>query len=164
MKTFHLSPLLKKILIGVGILLLGILATCVVIETARSRKASADSLTAQQNFEAEYAKIVSQKTNAYELVQTGLRQSEINLPAFALISSTRATEIKTDYRDAWLALGLAQFRQSDFPAALTSFQKAEKLDPIYAQTYEFLRFAYEAVEDQASAQKAAEKYAFLTKK
>ncbi len=158
------KPIVIKILIGLGILILGLIATLVALDTAKSRRSAVLLEEKARQIEAQFAQSVAKKNNAGELAKSGLRQLNINLPNFALTSLKRATEIQPNYRDGWLALGWVQFKTNDFPAALASFQTAEKLDPINAKTYELLKISYEKLEDAASAGKAAEKYDFLTKK
>lgn len=164
LNNIAIKPILIKILIVIAILLLGLLASCITIEKVKSRKFAAEMARFHQEVLANYKAQVAQNSDAYYLTKTGLRQLEINLPDLALISLKHATEIKTDYRDAHLALGIAQFQTGDFTAALTSFQQAEKLDPIYAKTYEFLKITYEKLEDSAGAQKASEKHEYLSRK
>lgn len=143
-------------------MLLGLLATFIVMERAKSNQEIAEISRLNQEINDKYAQNVSQKTDASALAKNGLRQLNINLPNFALISLKRATDINQNYRDGWLALGLAQFRTNDFKNALASYRAAEKLDPIYAKTYELLKIAYEQIGDAASAAKAEEKYDFLS--
>jgi len=163
MKTI-INPLFTKIIIAIGVVVLIILSIFCVIETAKSRRLTEENAKRHQETIDQYTEDIKQKNDAYILAKTGLRQLNSDLLDFSLISLGRAVELKQDYRDAWLALGSAQFKNNDIRGALASFQKAEKLDPIYAQTYEFLKITYEKLADAASAQKAAEKYAFLTKK
>lgn len=152
-----------KILIAIGILLLGLLASMIVFETAYSRLTAGLSESEKQ-VEKQIVAQIAQQTDAYKLTKNGLRQLNINLPNLALISLKRATEIEKNYRDAWLALGLAQLKTGDIKTALASFQTAEKLDPINAKTYEFLKIVYEKVGQLESAKVAQEKYEFLTKR
>lgn len=163
-RKIEIKPIVIKILIGIGILLLGLLMACLFIQTAHSRKTAELLDDNLKQIEAEYAQKVAQDNDAGKLTKSGLRQLNINLPNLALISLNRATQVQQNYRDGWLALGLAQLKTGDIKAALISFQAAEKLDPINAKTYELLKIAYEKLEDTASAQKASEKYEFLTKR
>lgn len=163
MKT-SIKPFFIKLLITIAILLLILLAICIAMETVKSRGITQENAQRHQEILANYTAQVAQKTDAFALTKSGLHQLEINLPDLALISLKHATELNQNYRDAFLALGLAQFKTRDFKGALASFQAAERLDPIYAKTYEFLKITYEKLEDKESAQKAEEKYAFLTKR
>lgn len=155
--------LLIKILLAFAMLLLGLLATLGFIQTAHSRAEAEKLRAAEAQIIANYKANIDKKTDADALTKTGLRQLNINLPGLALITLKRAVEVQKNYRDAWLALGLAQFKTGDIGGALISFQSAEKLDPINAKTYELLRIAYETVGDASAAAKADEKYKFLSK-
>jgi len=162
MKTLTINSILIKILTVAGVLLAGFLSSLLVAQKVYSRM-TADINNGLAQIESQYSQELAQETDAEKLVKTGVRQSDVNLPALALISLNRATTIEPNYRDGWLALGLAQFKTGDTKAALDSFQAAEKLDPICAKTYELLKMAYEKLDDPASAQKAQEKWDFLTK-
>lgn len=163
-RKIELKPIVVKIIIGVAIFILGLIATCIALQTAHSQR----DAKITQEFAAQildnYKINVSKKIDAYALTKSGLRQLNINLPNLSLISLKRATEIEPNYRDAWLALGLTQLNTGDVKTALISFQTAEKLDPINAKTYELLKIAYGKLEDAGGSQKAEEKWKFLTKK
>lgn len=111
----------------------------------------------------DYKKVIDTKTDPYILTVNGTRYLKKNLPDLAIISLERTTQIEKGYRDGWLALGLAQLELADYKSALSSFQEAEKIDPINAKTYEYLEIAYKKLEQSDSAARAQTKYEFLTK-
>lgn len=152
-----------KILIVIGILLAGLLSSILIGQKVYAQM-TANLDQGLKQIESEYSQTVAQRTDANALVKAGLHQADANVPDLALISLKRATQLQPNYRDGWLALGLAQLKTNDVKAALVSFQTAEKLDPINPKTYELLKIAYERLEDMAGAKTAQDKFDFLTKK
>jgi len=125
-------------------------------------------LNSQRNItkklEKTYAAEIESHSDVNALMTSGLQLLRGNQINCAIINFKRVTELEKNYRDGWLYLGIAELQNSDPETALISLQAAEKLDPINPLTYQYLTMAYEQTDDIDSAQKAREKYEYLTKK
>ncbi|MEI6039902.1 MAG: hypothetical protein WCP93_00965 [Candidatus Berkelbacteria bacterium] len=110
-----------------------------------------------------YTEEIKNETNPNILIESGLKQLENGQPELAMISLKKAVTVEPNFRDGWLTLGLAQYTQKDYQAALTSFLAAEKIDPINAQTYHFLNLTYTKLKQKDLALIAQEKFVFLNK-
>lgn len=152
-----------KLLFIFGILLFGFGVSLFIYQSVYAQELKSINSEHEKQL-ADYKKLIETKTDAYQLTLNGLRYLKKDMPDLALLSLARSTEIDKNYRDGWLALGLAQLESADYKSALSSFQEAEKIDPINAKTYEYLKIAYEKLDQTESAQKAQEKYEYLTRK
>lgn len=153
----------SKILLTLAILIIGLAIALMIFKISYSRQTEGID-THIKEMENNYSQMVAKKTNVYTLTKIGLHQTDIGLTDMALISLHRATSLEKNYRDSWLALGLAQIQKMDYVSALTSLKIAEKLDPINPKTYELLNLVYQKMDNSELAQAAQEKYKFLTKK
>jgi len=120
--------------------------------------ASNDALNKQ------YAQEIESQTNVNFLMDMGYKLLNGNQTDAAIVNFKRVTVLEKNYRDGWLYLGIAQLKNNQAGEALSNLQTAEKLDPINPQTYEYLIIAYEKTDNQEAAQKAREKYDFLTER
>jgi len=110
-----------------------------------------------------YSKSLEKQTNVYALAKRGLRQINLNQPAYACATMKRATQLDDKYRDAWFLLGTAYLKNGQTTEAIQSLEKAAALDPIYAPTFKILASAYNQAKNEAKAAAAQNKYDFLTK-
>lgn len=114
--------------------------------------------------QAAYTDRISKSTDFLSLLKNGKRLMDNNVLDLANINLTRATALDATYRDAWICLGYTALKLNDVSRSIEALKKAQELDPIYAKTYEILALAYRQNNDLESANKAQEKYDFLTKK
>jgi len=152
-----------KIIIAIAILCLGAAGSYAAYFVAYNnwtKGINEDLVKSQQA----YTDKIGKSTDTYALVKNGKRLMENKMLDFANTNLTRATEIDANYRDAWVCLGYTALKMNNTSRALEALKKAESLDPIYATTYELLNLAYKQNKDPDSAQKAQEKFEFLTKK
>jgi len=112
----------------------------------------------------QYAQEIKGQTNVNSLMDTGYKLLNGNQVEAAILNFKRVTVLEKNYCDGWLYLGIAELKNNQAEEALPNIQTAEKLDPINIQTYQYLIIAYEQTGDKEAAQKAQEKYDFLTKK
>jgi len=111
-----------------------------------------------------YAQEIESQTNVNSLMDMGYKLLNGNQVEAAILNFKRVTVLEKNYRDGWLYLGIAELKNNQTEESLPNLQTAEKLDPINIQTYQYLVIAYEQTGDKEAAQKAQEKYQFLTKK
>jgi len=110
----------------------------------------------------QYAQEIESQTNVNSLMDMGYKLLNGNQVEAAILNFQRVTVLEKSYRDGWLYLGIAELKNNQPDVALPNLQTAEKLDPINIQTYEYLIIAYEQTGDKEAAQKALEKYNYLT--
>lgn len=152
-----------KIFLITGVLLIGFgVSVFLYASTLDQETKKIQAEHAQQM--ALYKQKIDQQTDVNHLTQFATHLLEINLPDLALINMEKATSLDKNYRDGWLGLGLAQFETKDYKNALSSFQEAEKLDPINPPTYKYLSITYQKLEKTDLAKEAQRKYELLAEK
>ena len=150
-----------KLLFVLAVLLVGITASFLVYSLLCSHWTKE---TETNQYQKAYIQNLTQETDVNVLAGRSLKLIKAQQVDWAILTLKKAVEIQPGYRDAWVLLGYIQLLSSDNNSALESLKAAEKLDPINPKTYELLKITYEKLNDQDSAQKAEEKFEYLTKK
>jgi tetratricopeptide (TPR) repeat protein len=154
---------LPKILIFVCVILIGAF-TSLICYKQTYQNLTTDLKTKEKLAVFYYEQAINNRTDAYTLTKTGLRQLDTNMPELALISLKRATVAAEDYRDGWLGLGLAQFETGDYINAAESLKVAEALDPINSKTYQLQEATYLKLKQKDLSQTAKTKADFFGKR
>jgi len=118
---------------------------------------------ALENFINIYSNKINLVDDPNELAKMGTIFFKTGFNDLALLSFKKASVLSPLWRDAWVWRGYAELKTNQPKAALTSLKKAENLDPIYPLTYQFLTDAYKLTGDAVSAEKAQEKFVYLSK-
>lgn len=154
MSTFY------KIWLIIGVLFVGAAVSLICYQVILSRESTVSSLQERALLD-QYRRQISTETNAYKLTVSGLRQFDHNLPEMSLITLKRATESDKNYRDAWIALGIAELEVRSATEALDSLKVAQTIDPIHAETYKYMGIAYERLADQEGIKLCQDKQKML---
>ena len=117
--------------------------------------------------------LVDSDKNSFELIVLGKNMLDKNLIDGALVCFKVASEKDKNYRDAFFYLGYSYLKKTEKQNnnetteqennAKEAFLKAKDLDPLYAQTYEFLAYIYNNLGDEENAQLCYNKYQELNK-
>jgi predicted Zn-dependent protease len=110
----------------------------------------------------QYMERIADTTDAYAALKLGFNFSKSQNFDLANDAFTKSTELDPGYRDAWVLKGYSEIKLNQPQNAIDSLKKAETLDSINPETYQYLAVAYKQIGDTDSAQKAQEKYDFLT--
>jgi len=105
---------------------------------------------AQRDFENELA---IDPRNAQALAYLGDIEMKRNDPEKALASLRKATELRGDLRIAYVDMGAILAEQKQYPDAVTSLQRAVKMDPSQPDAHFRLGRVYQAMGNKAAAQK-----------
>lgn len=121
-------------------------------------------LSASANaMETQYQEQINSEQDPYKLCRLGNIFLQSNQNDLALSAFKKATETDPKYRDGWVWRGYTELKTNQPEEALISLKKAEEIDPIHPRTYELLALVYNQTDDSAAAEKATEKYNYLTK-
>lgn len=91
-----------------------------------------DRAGARQQFEKAFAEGGRDPQMCYHLAM--LEREQNRMSDLALAALRRAVEVKPDYTDAWLELGLEELNLRDYKGALASLQQIHKIDDLHAAT------------------------------
>lgn len=106
---------------------------------------------------------IASQTDAYKVCKMGINFTNSHNDDLALFAFQKATDIDPAYRDGWIWRGYGEIENNQPQEAVKSLQTAEAIDPINPRTYELLTIAYSQTDNADAAQKAEEKYEYLTK-
>jgi tetratricopeptide (TPR) repeat protein len=114
-----------------------------------------DRVAARKQFEKAFAEGGRDPEMCYDMAT--LETEENRGPDLAVAALKRAVEVKPDYTDAWLQLGLAQLNLRDYKGAIASLQQIRRTDGEYAATlFNALAYGFLQTGNFEEARKQAE--------
>jgi len=120
------------------------------------------SLKPSTVFEDQYKEKIAAETDAAKAGRLGMVFLKTDQNELAYLAFNKATALDANWRDAWVWKGYVELKIDKPKDALASLKNAEKLDPVYAFTYQLLAKTYETLGNKTAAAAANEKLSYLT--
>ncbi|MDQ6676276.1 MAG: tetratricopeptide repeat protein [Acidobacteriota bacterium] len=114
-----------------------------------------DTEMARTQFEKAFAAGSKDPQLCFDLAMLELQHGDADAKAAAALH--RALELKPDYTDARLELGMAELKAGKYPDAIADLKRIQRIDPVRAGRYfNALAYAYAQTGDFPEARKQAE--------
>lgn len=113
-------------------------------------------------FEDQYKVKIAEETDATRAARMGMVFLKTDKDDLAYLAFSKAATLDGNWRDAWIWKGYSELKIDKPQDALTSLKNAEKLDPVYAFTYQLLAQTYELLGNTREADAANQKLGYLT--
>lgn len=116
-----------------------------------------------EKINAQYRAQITQSTDPQKTARLGMVFLKTDNLDLAELAFSRTTALDPNWRDGWIWRGYTELALEKPQEALESLKAAEKLDPVYAFTYQLLDKAYTGLGNSSEAQHAREKMTALNK-